>query len=132
MELLDDSAIIYKMVGPVLVKQDPAEAKQTVTKRLDYITKEMYVILCMCHCEGSTTVKILYSLLSSCKVRVLPKEANAVQQKYIISKDIFLQICSLDINRSLLQWKFLKGGLGLYMCKAISASIVFIFSSFFI
>ena len=50
MELLDDSAVIYKMVGPVLVKQEPAEAKQTVTKRLDYITKEVYVNLYMCHC----------------------------------------------------------------------------------
>ena len=57
MELLDESAIIYKMVGPVLVKQDPAEAKQTVTKRLDYINKEMYVVLCRYkHCLQYTTI----------------------------------------------------------------------------
>ena len=29
----------------MLVKQDPAEAKDTVTKRIEYITKEMYVIM---------------------------------------------------------------------------------------
>ena len=57
MELLDDSAIIYKMVGPVLVKQDPAEAKQTVTKRLDYITKEMYVICACVIVKGSQLLK---------------------------------------------------------------------------
>lgn len=32
---------IYKLIGPVLVEQDPAEAKDTVTKRIEYISKEM-------------------------------------------------------------------------------------------
>ena len=32
---------MYKLVGPVLVKQDLEEAKQTVNKRLDYISKEV-------------------------------------------------------------------------------------------
>lgn len=35
--------MVYKLVGPVLVKQDLIEAKQTVDKRLDYITKEVLV-----------------------------------------------------------------------------------------
>lgn len=34
---------VYKLIGPVLVKQDMDEAKATVSKRLDYITGEMYV-----------------------------------------------------------------------------------------
>lgn len=38
---LDDSAGVYKLIGPALVKQDPAEAKANVTKRLDYIRGEM-------------------------------------------------------------------------------------------
>lgn len=41
MDLLDDDVTVYKMMGPVLVKQDPSEAKQTVSKRLEYISKEM-------------------------------------------------------------------------------------------
>lgn len=39
--LLEDSAVVYKLVGPVLVKQDLEEAKQTVDKRLEYITQEV-------------------------------------------------------------------------------------------
>ncbi len=38
---LADDAIIYKLVGPVLLKQDATEAKSTVDGRLDYIEKEM-------------------------------------------------------------------------------------------
>ena len=38
---LDDGAKIYKLVGPVLLKQDTAEAKSTVDSRLEYIEKEM-------------------------------------------------------------------------------------------
>lgn len=41
MNILEDDTVIYKMMGPVLVKQDLSEAKQTVTKRLEYINKEM-------------------------------------------------------------------------------------------
>lgn len=41
MDILEDDTVIYKMMGPVLVKQDLAEAKLTVTKRLEYIDKEM-------------------------------------------------------------------------------------------
>lgn len=33
--------MVYKLVGPVLVKQDLEEARQTVDKRLEYITKEV-------------------------------------------------------------------------------------------
>lgn len=40
LDLLEDDALVYKLVGPVLVKQDVSEAKLTVEKRLQYITKE--------------------------------------------------------------------------------------------
>jgi len=36
----EESATIYKLVGPILAKQDLAEAKTNVKTRLDYITKE--------------------------------------------------------------------------------------------
>lgn len=41
MDLLDDDAVVYKMMGPVLVKQEVAEAKQIVSKRLEYIASEI-------------------------------------------------------------------------------------------
>ena len=41
LDLVADDAVVYKLIGPVLVKQDLADAKQTVEKRLEYIRKEM-------------------------------------------------------------------------------------------
>jgi len=40
---LDDDANIYKLVGPILLKQDTSEAKSTVDGRLEFIDKEMYL-----------------------------------------------------------------------------------------
>jgi len=41
MEFLEEGSRVYKLIGPVLVKQDPDEATQNVTKRLDYIKGEL-------------------------------------------------------------------------------------------
>lgn len=41
---LQPSNTIYKLMGPVLVKQDQAEAKSNVETRLEYIRGEMYVL----------------------------------------------------------------------------------------
>ncbi len=41
MDLLEEGATVYKLIGPVLVKQDLNEAKQNVEKRIEYITTEM-------------------------------------------------------------------------------------------
>lgn len=38
--LLDDTSNVYKMIGPVLIKNDLDDAKQTVEKRLEYIGGE--------------------------------------------------------------------------------------------
>jgi prefoldin beta subunit len=38
---LKDDANIYKLVGPVLLKQDKTEAVMAVDGRLDFINKEM-------------------------------------------------------------------------------------------
>ncbi|CAL8077005.1 unnamed protein product [Calicophoron daubneyi] len=38
---LNDANTIYKLVGPVLLKQDLSEAKETVNKRIAYITGEL-------------------------------------------------------------------------------------------
>uniref|UniRef100_A0A3Q2DC19 Prefoldin subunit 6 n=1 Tax=Cyprinodon variegatus TaxID=28743 RepID=A0A3Q2DC19_CYPVA len=41
LDLLDSSNIVFKLIGPVLVKQDLDEAKATVAKRLEYINGEI-------------------------------------------------------------------------------------------
>lgn len=41
--ILDDDANIYKLVGPVLLKQDKPEAVMNVDKRLEFIEAEMFV-----------------------------------------------------------------------------------------
>nr|SVE86549.1 EOG090X0MQF [Daphnia similis]SVE87176.1 EOG090X0MQF [Daphnia similis]SVE87801.1 EOG090X0MQF [Daphnia similis]SVE88434.1 EOG090X0MQF [Daphnia similis] len=38
--LLESDANVFKLIGPVLVKQDLEEARQNVNKRIDYITAE--------------------------------------------------------------------------------------------
>ncbi|CAH8522569.1 unnamed protein product [Heterobilharzia americana] len=38
---LNESNVIYKLVGPVLIKQKLSEAKETVSKRISYITSEI-------------------------------------------------------------------------------------------
>ena len=39
--LLKEDAVVYKLVGPVLAKQDLSECKGNVQKRLEYIDKEI-------------------------------------------------------------------------------------------
>uniref|UniRef100_A0A3B3ZDP9 Prefoldin subunit 6 n=1 Tax=Periophthalmus magnuspinnatus TaxID=409849 RepID=A0A3B3ZDP9_9GOBI len=41
LDMLDSANTIYKLIGPVLVKQDLDEAKATVAKRLEYISGEL-------------------------------------------------------------------------------------------
>ncbi|KAJ8970619.1 hypothetical protein NQ314_001154 [Rhamnusium bicolor] len=41
LDLLPSDGKVYKSVGPVLIKTDLIEAKQNVSKRIDYITKEV-------------------------------------------------------------------------------------------
>jgi prefoldin beta subunit len=38
---LTAKSVVYKMIGPVLIKQDPAEAKNNVNTRLEFIGSEM-------------------------------------------------------------------------------------------
>ncbi|CAI9773249.1 unnamed protein product [Fraxinus pennsylvanica] len=40
LDLLNEDANVYKLIGPVLVKQDLAEANANVRKRIDYISAE--------------------------------------------------------------------------------------------
>ncbi|XP_022723722.1 prefoldin subunit 6 isoform X1 [Durio zibethinus] len=40
LDLLNEDANVYKLIGPVLVKQDLAEANANVRKRIEYISAE--------------------------------------------------------------------------------------------
>ena len=40
-EKLKEGEIIYKLIGPVLLKQDRSDAESTVNGRLEFIDKEM-------------------------------------------------------------------------------------------
>jgi len=41
LDICDDSDIVYKNVGPILVKEELFEARQTIEKRIEFIKKEM-------------------------------------------------------------------------------------------
>ncbi|KAG2320633.1 hypothetical protein Bca52824_013846 [Brassica carinata] len=41
LDLLEEEANVYKLIGPVLVKQDLAEANANVRKRIEYISAEL-------------------------------------------------------------------------------------------
>lgn len=41
LDILPSDGKVYKSVGPVLIKTELIEAKQNVSKRIDYITKEI-------------------------------------------------------------------------------------------
>ena len=41
MDKLDSEAKVFKLIGPALVRQDAAEAKQNVEKRIGYISGEI-------------------------------------------------------------------------------------------
>ena len=43
LELVEEDASVYKLVGPLLVKQDLVEARANVGKRLEFITSERCV-----------------------------------------------------------------------------------------
>ncbi len=40
LDLLDEEAVVYKLVGPALIRQDLLEAKANVEKRMQFIKKE--------------------------------------------------------------------------------------------
>ncbi|KAI3984905.1 hypothetical protein MKX01_004673 [Papaver californicum] len=41
LDLLNEDANVFKLIGPVLVKQDMAEANANVRKRIEYISAEL-------------------------------------------------------------------------------------------
>lgn len=41
MDLLEDDAVTYKLVGPALLKVDLKEARDNISSRIKYITDEL-------------------------------------------------------------------------------------------
>jgi chaperonin cofactor prefoldin len=41
LNLLDEEAAVFKLIGPALIRQDLVEAKSNVSKRMEYIKSEM-------------------------------------------------------------------------------------------
>jgi prefoldin beta subunit len=41
LEYVDEGEEVFKLVGPMLVREEPSEAKQNVIKRIEFISKEM-------------------------------------------------------------------------------------------
>lgn len=41
LDLLKSDGEVFKLIGPVLIKQDLEEAKQNVAKRMEYILGEL-------------------------------------------------------------------------------------------
>ena len=67
--LLEDTAEIYKLVGPCLMKQPLAEAKDDVKKRIEYCKSGMYAAQC-CLC-------LVTSLIVGCSKRL----ENTIKEK---------------------------------------------------
>ena len=41
LKMLPEDGVVYKLVGPILAKQDLEESRQNVTKRIEFIDKEI-------------------------------------------------------------------------------------------
>ncbi|XP_023003326.1 prefoldin subunit 6-like isoform X2 [Cucurbita maxima] len=45
LDLLKEDSIVYKLFGPILVRQDPAEPNANVRKRVGYLTAERSALM---------------------------------------------------------------------------------------
>ncbi|USW59482.1 Putative prefoldin beta [Septoria linicola] len=70
---LDDDAAIYKLVGPVLLKQDTAEAKSTVEGRLEFIGGEIK--------RFEENIKAMQEKSESTKMEIMQIQSQMQQQQ---------------------------------------------------
>ena len=72
--------MIYKLVGPVLVQQDKAEAETTVKGRLDFIGKEMFVHVPFCvQCANEVVRSRLEGEIKEAQGRLEKKRMEIIQ-----------------------------------------------------
>ncbi|KAK1426633.1 hypothetical protein QVD17_15310 [Tagetes erecta] len=114
LDLLNDDANVYKLIGPVLVKQDLAEANANVRKRIEYISAELKRL--------DSTLQDLEEKQNS------KKEAIYVKSKEAPAKDVLkglVEMCqmfhkSAEISSQILVLN-MKGGLYLSgRCRCLS------------
>ncbi|KAI8900841.1 Prefoldin [Globomyces pollinis-pini] len=70
--LLNDDSIVYKMIGPCLVKQDRTEAVSNVQKRIEFIQTEIK--------RSETLISDLQTKLDAKKMEVVKLETQYQQQ----------------------------------------------------
>jgi prefoldin beta subunit len=75
LNLLDEGATVYKLIGPALVKQDHEEATSNVNKRLDFIKGEIKRI------EDRLTGYTEQANAKKNKLMKLQEEAMRIQQQ---------------------------------------------------
>jgi prefoldin beta subunit len=99
LHLLQPCNTVYKLIGPALVKQDLEEAKQTVEKRLEYITKEMsdhgstledFLILsssgCLFRTRCEDTIKDLEGKLDQKRQKLMKLQSSLQAQQAAVQK----------------------------------------------
>lgn len=81
---------IYKLVGPVLLKQEKPEAESTVNGRLEFINKEMYVapFSLLSHL---TTIIAADSIILHVQSERVDKQIKEVQEKIERKKGDIIQ-----------------------------------------
>ncbi|KAL0759733.1 hypothetical protein Bca101_075883 [Brassica carinata] len=98
LDLLEDDANVYKLIGPVLVKQDLAEANANVRKRIEYISAELYVFFLLLLLLGveATVAKFL---LLDCYINLEKKRERSFRSSPMILMNAVDAVRVLDMKR---------------------------------
>ncbi|TYZ57393.1 hypothetical protein PybrP1_008349 [[Pythium] brassicae (nom. inval.)] len=64
LDLLSDDAKVFKLIGPVLLKQDVDEAKANVNKRLEFINNELQKVNAKIDLKEKDAVEIRSTIAS--------------------------------------------------------------------
>ncbi|KAG4999290.1 hypothetical protein JHK87_020362 [Glycine soja] len=83
LDLLKDDANVYKLIGPVLVKQDLAEANANVRKRIEYISAEFH---------SGKGIPVYTLLLLGNYVKRLDATVQDLEEKQNSKKDTILKL----------------------------------------
>ena len=94
--MLEDDANVYKLIGPVLVKQDLAEANANVRKRIEYISAELYVFFLLLLLLGveATVAKFL---LLDCYINLEKKRERSFRSSPMILMNAVDAVRVLDM-----------------------------------
>jgi prefoldin beta subunit len=84
LELLDESAQVFKKNGPVLMKNDLSEAKETVQKRLEFISGELSKLRKNIETKEKKSQETAQTIqkMQSAMQRAAAEAANAIAQQH--------------------------------------------------